>query len=224
MSFKKSQVGLQFGGQRVSADEMDVVRQYVVLNPTVDPVWFGTTTLGTQTTSQALTITNKAADYPRNLVVGLQCPAGSVMGGTFVYNAKDQFGNSFAESVVIPTVAGGGTVAGTNIVSQIVSGTFNFGTGNPGNGTPRIGVAIGTAGTIAHKFGLPDRIAAVSDVKSITWRSVGTSITFNGGTVDSTVVGTANSTFNGTAIVAVTDGFFVNYRSTYAAQENVQTL
>lgn len=224
MAFKKSQVGLQFGGQRVSADEMDTVRQYIVLNPTVSPTWFGTA-VGTATQGTALGIINKNADYPRNLVYAIEHTAGSTAGGTWVVNGKDQFGVTIQETVAIGTATAGGTVAGTKVFAQVTSGTVTFdGTSSPGSGTGKIGVAIGTAAGLVGYFGLPDKIAAVTDVKSVTWRSVGTSITLNGGSVTSALVSTANHAFNGTAVIAVTDGFIVNYRSTYSAQENVQTL
>jgi hypothetical protein len=223
MSFKKSEPALQFGGQRVSADEMDMVRQYVVLNPTVDPIWFGTA-IGTSTQGTPMGLINKNADYPRNLAYAVAAPAGSTAGGTWIVNGKNQFGETIQETVIIGTATGGGTVAGTKVFAQVTSGTINFTTMSPGNGSARLGVAIGTAAGLVGYFGLPDKIAAISDVKSITWRNVGTSITLNGGTVDSSLVGTANHTFNGTAVMAVTDGFLVNYRSTYPAQENVQTL
>lgn len=199
------------------------MRQYVVINPTVDPTWFGTVA-GTSTTSATITLTNAMADYPRNLAYGIAHTAGSTAGGTWTVTGKNQFGETISETVTQATATAGGTTAGTKVFASVTSAVVNYTTMSPGAATARLGPAIGTAAGLVGYFGLPDKIAAVSDVKSITWRSVGTSITMNGGTVDDTLVGVTNHTFNGTAIIAVTDGFLVNYRSTYAAQENVQTL
>jgi hypothetical protein len=205
---------------------MDYIRQYQINNPSVDPVWFGTTAVGTQTQSKALVIINKTADYPRNAVYAVASAAGSVVGGSWVVNGKDQFGNSFTETVAVAPATGGGTVAGTKIFAEVTSGTFNWGTGDPGNGTPRLGVAIGTSATTQHWFGLPDKIRAATDVKSLSWINNGTSTTFNGGTVGTANVkanaatGVSNA-FSGTAIVAITDRFVVRMKSSFAAEENV---
>lgn len=223
MAFKKSQPGLQFGGQRVSADEMDIVRQYVVMNPNVSPTFVGTAS-GTSTQGTALIVLNKNLDYPRNLVYAVEHTAGSTAGGTWIVNGKNQFGETISETVAIGTATGGGTTAGTKVFAQVTSGTVNFTTMSPGAATAKIGGAIGTAAGLVGYFGLPDKLGAISDVKSITFRSVGTANGVNGGTIDSAVVGTAYSTFNGTSIIAVTDAYVVNYRPTFANQENVQTL
>lgn len=216
--------GMRFSGYKASADELDKVEQYTVQNPSVDPIWFGTTAVGGTTSTQALVITNKNADYPRNVVYAV---AGSnTLGGTWTVNAKDQFGASWTEQVVIPLTANGGTVAGTKVAAQVLSGTFSFLTGGSvGNGSPRLGVAIGTSAALQHRFGLPDKIAAVSDVKRINWINNGTQTTFNGGTVNSTYVGTTNHTFNGSAVVSQTDTFIVSMRSSFNPEElQVQNL
>lgn len=226
MSLKRVQPGIRFTGYKVSADELDKVEQYTVQNPSIDTQWFGTTAVGTAAQAKALVIINKNADYPRNAVYGVASAAGSVTGGTWVLNAKDQFGASWTETVAIGTATGGGTTAGTKIVAQVVSGTFTFNSSDdPGNGTPKLGVAIGTSATLQHKFGLPDKIFAVTDVKRISWVNNGTQTTFNGGSVTSTYVGTTNSTFNGSAVVAITDSYNVSLRSSFNAEElNVQNL
>jgi hypothetical protein len=224
MSLKRTLPGIRFTGYKASADELDKVEQYTVQNPSIDPVWFGTTPVGGTTSVQALVLINKNADYPRNIAYAV---AGSnVLGGTWVVNAKDQFGAAWTESVVIPLTANGGTVAGTKVAAQITSGTFSFLTGGSvGNGTPRLGVAIGTSAALQHRFGLPDKIAAVTDVKRINWVNNGTQTTFNGGSVTSTYVGTANHTFNGSAVVSITDSFSVSLRSSFNSEElNIQNL
>lgn len=213
-------------GYKVGADEMDVTRQYIIQHPSIDPVWFGTA-VGTQTQVKAIGLINTNADYPRNAVYAMAAAAGSVSAGTFTVNGKDQFGISKTESVTIAPATGGGTVAGTQIWAKITSGTVNIGTGDPGNGSARIGVAIGTAAGLVHWFGLPDKIGSTADVKFFNWVNNGTQTTFNSGTIGpnlKTNSGTPSNAFQGTAIIAVTDRFSVTYKSSFAAEENVNNL
>lgn len=223
MGFKRTHPELRQPGYKVSPDELDFNRILHIANPSVDPVWFGTA-VGTQTQVKALGIINKNADYPRNVVVAVAAAAGSVTGGTMVYNGKDQFGVSITESVAIAPATGGGTVAGTKIFSSVTSGTFNYGTGDPGNGSARLGLAIGTSTSTQHWFGLPDRAQTLTDIKSISWINNGTMTTFNGGTVGTANTrinsGTPGNAFSGTAIVAITDRFVVTMRSTFQGEEN----
>lgn len=224
MSLKRIQPGIRFSGYKVSPDEMDVTRQYIVEHPSIDPAWFGTAPIGTAGQAKAFVLTNIRADYPRNLVVSDATGAGTAHGGTAVINGKDQFGNTIQETITIGTAAAGGTVAGTKIFSQVSSGTFTFATASVGNGTTQLGVAIGTSATLQHLFGLPDKIASTADVKSITWLNNGTSTTMNGGTIGA-YVGTANHTFKGTAVVSVTDKYVVHMRSTFNSEEaQIQNL
>lgn len=224
MALKRFQPEVRFPGFKVTPDEIDQVTQYVVMHPSVDPVWFGTTAAGTQTQSKALVVTNTKADYPRNIVGAVAAASGSVVGGTWTVNGKNQFGASISESIAIAPATGGGTVSGTKIFAQVSSGTFAFGTGDPGNGSPRLGVSIGTAATNQHLFGLPDKIASTADVKNIAWINNGTMTTVNGGTIGA-YVGTANHTFQGTAIVAISDRFVVTYRSSFNSEaDQIQNL
>lgn len=221
---KRYEPAFRFSAAKVGADELDMNRQYIIMHPSVDPVWFGTSAVGTQTQARALVVTNTKADYPRNIVGAVASAAGSVSGGTWIVNGKNQFGETIQSTIAIAPATGGGTVAGTKIFAEVSSGTFTFGTGDPGNGTPRLGVAIGTSASLQHLFGLPDRIASTADVKSLLWINNGTSTTVNGGSIGA-YVGTANNTFQGTAVVAVTDRFVVNMRSSFVTEENnVQSL
>lgn len=220
MALKRFQPEVRMGGFKVSPDEMDIERQYVVMNPTVSPTWFGTTAVGTAGQSKALVLINRIADYPRNLAGAVAGSAG--LGGTWVVNGKDQFGNTIQESLAIGTATNGGTTEGTKIFAQLTSGTFNFATASAaGNGTPRLGVGIAET---THLFGLPDKIAGTGDVKRITWNNNGTVTTVNGGTIGA-YVGTANHTFKGTAALAITHSFVVSYRSSFNSEaEQVQNL
>lgn len=212
---KKYHADFTFSGNRVTPDEIDRYEQYVVINPSISATWVGTCAAGTSTQSKALVLINKNLDYPRNLLYGVV--GTNDVGGTWTVNGKDQFGNTITESVGSGTAAAGTpafAVAGTKIFSQVTSGTFTFATGSAGNGSAQLGVAIGTAATAKYYLGLPSKIAAVTDVKSISWSKENVQVTMNGGTVDSTLVGTTNHTFCGTGIMGGTETFVVLYRPT----------
>lgn len=163
---KQTVYGMVQGGVKVSPDEIDAFKQYIIMNPSVSATYFGTAAAGTSTQANALVVLNARADYPRN---ALGAVAGSAdMGGSWVINAKDQFGNPFTETITIGTATNGGTTAGTKVIAQLISGTFTFTTGAVGSGTPTLGVAIGTASN-SPIFGLWDRLGATTDVKAVTW-------------------------------------------------------
>lgn len=212
---KQHMPDFQFSGNRVTPDEIDRYDRYYVINPSVDPQWFGTTAVGTSTQAKPLVVINALADYPRNLLGAVSGSAG--LGGTWVVNGKNQFGVSQSESLAIGSAVNGGTTAGTKVFASVSSGTFTFRTSAAGSGTPTLGVAVTAAGVL---LGLPDQIKSTADVKAITWSKAGTSTTLNGGTIGG-YVSVANSSFRGTADIAVTDVYSVLYRSTYDRQGTV---
>lgn len=215
MSGLKSLAGLPgfgFSGQKVTPDELD---RYEVINTgvlSISSTWFGTAAAGTSTQAKAYVIINKFADHPRN---ALYAVAGSSdMGGTWTVNGKDQFGVPVTETVAIGTAANGATVAGTKIFRQIDSGTFTFTTGAVGSGTPKVGVAIGTAAGLAFKLGLLTKIAGSTDVVSITWVKENVTTTLGGGTFGS-FVDVTNHAFSGSAVMAGTETYKVIVRPTF---------
>lgn len=224
MSLKKYFPDFQFGGNKVSADEIDQYVTYRVDNPTTSATWIGTTAVGTSTQAKALVLINKVPDYPRNLFVTTS--GSNDLGGTFVVNGKDQFGQTITESIGFGTVVTPGTSAiGTKIFAEVTSGTWTFAVGSAGSGTPKLGVAVGgTAGSLAT-FGLPVKIGAVSDVKRITWLKTaagpGVVTTLDGGTISSSLVSTSKHSFNGTAALGTADTFIVTIKSTYDSSQEV---
>lgn len=197
---------------RVTPDQLDRYETYQVTYPTTSATWFGTTTVGTALTARALVLINRTADYPRNLAASVTGSAD--IGGTFVVNGYDFYGNVISETLTIGTTANGGTTAGTNVFAVVTSGTFNLNATSVGNGTPRLGVD--TIGTTV-KFGLPARIAGSADVKAITWLANGTNTTVNGGTIGAL---SDKHFFRGTANVAATDIYVVLYKPTYNASSD----
>lgn len=215
---KKHHPDFRFNDNRVTPDEIDGPQQYVVAFPSASATYIGTSAGGTAGQAKALVFLSAKPDYPRNLLYGVVGTHDT--GGTWVVSGKDQFGDTITETVGWGTLAAGtpaGASAGTKIFAEVTGGTFTH--AGVGTGSARLGVAVGTGGTIQHYFGLPMRIASVNDVKNITWSSEFTSTPINKGTVASaSYVGTARHTFNGTATIAGTQCFVVDVISTYNSE------
>lgn len=202
----------EYSEKRVTPDEIDSYHRINTGILSISATWFGTAAAGTSTQAAAYVPINRYADYPRN---ALYAVAGSNdMGGNWTVNGKDQFGNYIRESVTIATAANGATVAGTAIFRQIDSGTFTVTTGAVGAGTPKIGVAIGTAAGVAHKLGLLTKIGGSTDVISITWIKENVPVTMNGGTIGA-LVDVTNHAFSGTEVMVGTSQFQVLVRPTF---------
>jgi len=199
--------GFNTGGQRVEPSDID---RYEVINTgvlSISATWVGTAAGGTSTQAQPLVLINRLLDHPRNLLYSQVGTADN--GGTWVINGKDQFGITVTETVGNGTVAAGTPAwakAGTTIFREVTSGTFTTATGAVGAGSPRIGVAIGTAGTTAFKLGLLTKIAGSTDVKAITWTTQNVVTTLGGGTIGALVDAT-NHAFTGTSIMAGTEQY-----------------
>ena len=206
-------------GNKVTPDELGYDQTYIVINPSIDTVWFGTTAVGGTTSTQAVVLTNKYADYPRNL--NYQVAGSNALGGTWTVNGKDQFGNIQQESVVIATAVNGGSTLGTKIFSEVTNGTFSFISGSVGNGTPKLGV--GTAGTTTL-FGLPAKLGGTTDIKVIrgSFNGVGTSTSGTfvfGGTPSSAANTTVHAFAAPRDVAAGTVIYSVLYRSTYPVMD-----
>lgn len=208
--------GFMESGYRATPNELD---QYAVLNTGIlgiSATWVGTAAGGTSTQAKALVIINKLLDHPRNLLYSQVGTADN--GGTWVINGKDQFGYSITETVGSGTVAAGTpgfAIAGTKIFAEVSSGTFTTATGASGAGSPRLGVAVGTAAGAAFKLGLLQKINGTADVKSITWIPSNVVTTLNGGTIGG-FVDVTNNAFSGSAIMGGTEAYRVTLRSTFS--------
>lgn len=205
---KKHLPDIRFSANRVTPDEIDSYRVYNVIYPTTSATWFGTAAAGTSTQAKALVVINAFSDAVAGRNLSGQVAGSSDMGGVWVVNGKNQFGESITETITVGTATNGGTTAGTLVFAQVLSGTFTFATGAVGSGTPKLGVDTKKE-TI--KFGLPDMIASTADVKSITWTKEFVATTLNGGTIGS-YVSTATHSFSGSADIAGTQVFSVLYR------------
>jgi hypothetical protein len=200
---------LQFAGAQATPSELDRYERISTGVLSVSATWVGTAAGGTSTQAKPLVLINTLLDYPRNLlysVVGT-----NDMGGTWVVNGFDQFGQPITETVANGTVAAGTpawAVAGTKIFEKVTSGTFTVTTGAVGAGSARLGVAIGTSGTTAFKLGLLTKIAGSTDVKAITWIKENVVTTLGGGTIGAYVDST-NHAFSGSAIMGGTEAYTV---------------
>lgn len=204
----------QYGAQ-VTPDEMDRFEVMTLLNPSLSAVQIGT--VSSATANAAFVLDNIRPDYPRTLLVSILGVAGG-MGGTVTLNGFDQFGQPVTDTVGFGSANGGGSVATSNIYSRVTNGTIVglAGLGGTAVGTARIGYAVGTATGLVAKFGLPTKIAAVSDVRRITYTSQGVGGTaLNGGTIDSTLVDVTKSAFIPNRILAGTEVYQVAIKSTF---------
>lgn len=216
MSFKRSQPGLRFGGQGVSPDEMDAYQVYQVANPStalLGPLFVASA--GTSGTSDvvAAVINNKYPDYPRNVQFAL---AGSAAGmtGTLTLNGNDQFGSAITESFTFAGANNGGTVAGTKVFGQFLSGTLAYGTAL-GVGTPSISFVPGTA----CLFGLPVKIGRAADVVHYGMSAGTGPISVGGGTAIGSLVDTTVHAFRPFAAFGGTTFFNVWVKSTFNGEE-----
>jgi hypothetical protein len=218
MAFKKNQQALRVSGYRVSPDEMDMVRQYIILNPSVSATYVGTSISASPV---AITAIANRLDYPRNLLLSVTGVAGG-MGGTAVINGKDQFGNIITESIGFGSAAGGGTVAGTKVFATYTDGTFTpQGLGGTALATVNLGVAIGTSST-SPIFGLPDKLGGTSDIKAVTWIDADTAKQH--GAASHADVANSAVRIEVAGGIAAADSFVVTYKPTFVNEEEIQKL
>ncbi len=204
---KTSVPALGHAKQKISPDEMDIYFKEVVLHPAVSTTFFGTVAPGT--VAGPVVITNRYADNSRNVLFSIVGPAGGV-GGTMVVYGRDQFGGTINETIAIASANGGGSASGSLIFAEVGTAQY-YPNGVDNTGTPRLGVAIGTAAGVAHRFGILNKLGGTTDVKRITYINNGTStcIASPQAQVDAT-----GNYFSGTAVVQVTDSYVVLYKPT----------
>lgn len=197
----------QAAGHQVAPNEIDRYEYVHTGILSTSATWVGTAAGGTAGVNSALVLINTLTDYPRNLLYS--SVGTNDHGGTWTVNGFNQFGDPITEVVGNGTVAAGTPAwqrAGTAIFSKVTSGTY-VGAG-VGLGSARLGVAVGTAGTLAFKLGLLTKIASTADVKHITWIKENVVTTLGGGSIGSYVDAT-NHAFTGTAIMGGTEEYKV---------------
>lgn len=204
-------------GNLVAASEIDEYRQYRVILPQVGGTNVGTVGPAGTGVGSPIGFLTLMADYPRNIAMSY-VGTGTGGGGSATVNGRDQFGRLVTETIGLASGAGtAGTTAGTKVFARFIDGTFTYGT-HLGPGT--VGLQFGTTGTTAL-FGLPDKIAATTDVKSITLATALTGGSAqNNGTVGTAVL-VGQHAFRAMTNVVGTTFYTVTYKSTYdSSQEN----
>lgn len=155
----------------------------------------------------AATIARTRLDYPRNLLYTLSDAASDTLEAIFVVTGTDQFDNTVTETVTVDfNVAA--TWAGTQIFKTITSVSITP-TNEAASDTASVGYAI--AADVAS-FGLPEAIAAVTDVKNVNWLDNGVTKTQN---IDSTSVVVERSCFRPEQTVEVIDDYIITYKTSY---------
>jgi hypothetical protein len=206
------QFGPGYSGQ-VSQQDIDQYDLVAVMNPSVDGSWIGTYSGTGPVGGGAAVVKNILMDVPRNVKYATNGITNGTYGGTFTVNWLDQFGVAITEKVTIGTAVNGGTTYGTAIAHKFLSGTFQpVASAGTFIGTASIGA--GTSPT-SNWFGLLTKIAATGDIKCVRWVNNGTVTGIGGGSLLGTLVSVANSAFQGTSGVAITDSYTVVLKPTY---------
>jgi len=215
---KKHEPSFRFNSNKVTLDEINKREQYIVSDPGYSSSYIGTAAGGTSTQAKALVLINAAMDYPRNVLYS--CVGTADIGGTWTINGTDQFGVSVTETVGSGTAAAGTPafgIAGTQIFDTVTSGTFTV--AGVGAGSAAIGQCIGTGATDKCWFGLPGKLGALADVKTITWTDEDAQTTLSGGTLATAVhINTTTHAFGGTETVEGTQTYVVSFLSTYNSE------
>ena len=156
------------------------------------------------------TVVREILDYPRNLLYTIADDAATTNVGTFTVIGTDQFGVAATETKVI-TVASSATGSGTQVFATITSVAYADTSGTAAvSDTASVGVSV--AADVAS-FGLPEGIAAITDVKSVNWIDDGAGKTQN---IDATSVVIARDAFRPEQTVAAADDYIILYNPTNA--------
>jgi len=191
----------------LSSTALRARQQYVIMKPSASASAIVNAQSISGGTVAAATIARSRCDYPRNVLCTLVDNSGTTLEATFVVTGKDQFGNTVSESIFVDyNVAA--TTAGTQIFSEITSVSITP-ANQAASDTASVGYAI--AADVAS-FGLPAKIAAVTDVKAINWIDAGTSKQED---VDSTAVVVSRHCIRPSQTVDAADDYIVTYKSTY---------
>ena len=74
---KKHESSFRFSDNRVTPDELDIILDYTVANPSVSPSYFGTVS---SAAAAAFVLDNVTADYPRSILWTITGVAGGMPG------------------------------------------------------------------------------------------------------------------------------------------------
>jgi len=189
----------------ISSTKLKARQQYVILKPDVavdSIVASGDVSVDLATA----TLAKNHLDYPRNLLYTLTDDSATTLEGIFTTIGLDQFGKYVTETVEVDyDVAATG--AGSQIFSYITSIAVDV-TNAAASDTCDVGVCIEAD---VASFGLPDEIAATTDVKAINFLNDGVTEMQN---IDSTSVVVARNCFRPEQTVVADDDYIIFYKST----------
>lgn len=156
----------------------------------------------------AATLVRTRLDYPRNLLYTLADNSSDTLEAVFTVVGTDQFGNIVTETASVDYDVAA-TTAGSQVFATITSVAISP-TNEAASDTASVGVCIEAD---VASFGLPNRLGAITDVKSVNWIDNGTSKEED---VDSTsIVLSPRFCFRPSQTVAAADDYIINYRSTF---------
>jgi len=195
----------------ISSTKLRARQQYVIMKPDVAT----DTIVAAEDISSdvaAATIAQTELDYPRNLLYTITDDASDTLEAIFTTVGTDQFGNTVTEIVEVDyDVAATG--AGSQIFESITSIAIDV-TNGAASDTADVGVCIEAD---VASFGLPDEIAAVTDVKAFTFIDDGITEQQN---IDSTSVVVARDCVRPEQTVAAADDYIIRYKSTAEIYNN----
>lgn len=191
----------------ISSTALRARQSYNILKPSVSSIYVVNVEDISGGDVAACTLVRPILDYPRNLLYTLTDAASDTLEGSFTTIGTDQFGNVVTETVAVDyDVAATG--AGTQIFATITSVEFHDSANAAASDTASVGVAV-TADVAS--FGLPDEIAATTDVININWIDAGVTKTQN---IDATSIVIARNCFRPEQTVVAADDYVVTYKST----------
>lgn len=192
---------------RLSSTALRADQQYIISKPSASATFVVNAASVASGAVASATIARAVLDYPRNLIYTLVDNASDTLSAVFVVTGTDQFNQTVSETVTVDYDASA-TTNGTQVFKTITNVSITP-TNQAASDTASVGVAI--AADVAS-FGLPDKIAAVTDVKNVNWIDAGTSKAQN---IDATSVSVTKSSFQPEQTVDAGDDYVVTYKSTF---------
>ena len=192
----------------ISSLKLNREQQYVILKPSVS----ATAVVNAEDISggavAAATIARARCDYPRNLFYTLVDNASDTLEAVFVVTGTNQFDEVVTETVTVDYNVSA-TQAGTQIFKTITSVKITP-TNQAASDTASVGYSI--VANVAS-FGLPERIAAITDVKNVNWVDNGVS---KQETITATSTVLARHCYRPGQTVEVIDDYIITYKTSYA--------
>ena len=191
----------------LSSTALTADQQYIIMKPSVSATFVVNVEDISGGDVAACTIVRGTLDYPRNLLYTLTDASGTTLEGTFTVTGTNAYDAIVTETVIVD-VSTAATMPGTQVFKTVTAVALTDVANEAASDTASLGVNI-TADVAS--FGLPDKIAAITDVQNVNWIDAGVSKTQN---IDSTSVVVARDAFRPEQTVAAADDYVITYKST----------